>query len=565
MRGIGHANNTDISPGILMTDMTDNPDNETKLAQSWCRELKLSKDPRHAFPHYCGYDFGECRTDLLPLLYEISNLASENGSLNQILQILSRLMRRHMKMVRGMVSLYDPKTGSIGIFESFGLSEDEAARGVYLLGEGITGKVVETGEAFVAPRIGEEPAFLNRTQSLRSPVDGRLSFICVPIKRGKKVMGTIAAERRYDSRELLRLDTEVLSILATATAQAVELYLLENVEQVALKDENQRLRSELKQKFKPANIIGNSKPMMEVYKLIEKISPSRTTVLILGESGVGKELVASAIHHHGLNAGGPFVKFNCAALPESVIESELFGHEKGSFTGAISRRKGRFEEADGGTIFLDEIGELSLPIQAKLLRVLQEKCFERVGGNTPIKVDMRILAATNRDLQEMVAAGTFREDLYYRLNVFPIMIPPLRERGNDVIALADFFVTKFSKELGRDVRRISTPALNMLLAYHWPGNVRELENVIERAMILAEDGVIHGYNLPPSLQSPIVSDAKPAGSLETRLNAVEYEMIVEALKLHGGNTTEAAAYLGLTRRMLGLRMAKYKLNHKQFR
>jgi Nif-specific regulatory protein len=312
--------------------------------------------------------------------------------------------------------------------------------------------------------------------------------------------------------------------------------------------------------FRPANIIGNSKPMLEVYRLIEKVARARTTVLILGESGVGKELVANAIHHHRGQSSAPFVKFNCAALPATVIESELFGHERGSFTGAVGQRKGRFEEADGGTIFLDEVGELSLAMQAKLLRVLQEKTFERVGSSAPIKVDIRVLAATNRDLEEMVREGTFREDLYYRLHVFPITIPPLRERGNDVIALADYFVTRFST-----AGRISTPALNMLLCYHWPGNVRELENVIERASILSDDGVIHGYNLPPSLQTPVVPENSQSGSLEARLNALEYELIVEALKIRKGNMTEAAAQLGLTRRILGLRMSKYKLDHKDYR
>ncbi len=516
-------------------------------------------------PHYCECDLGECRTDLLPLLYEMSRIASEAGDLKQTVTILLRLMKRHMNVVRGMVSLFDTTSGQIFIHDSFGLTEDEAARGVYHLGEGITGKVVETGETIVVPRISEEPNFLNRTGARNDLADKKLSFLCVPIKRGKKVLGTISAERIYDNSRLLKLDVEVLSILASTTAQAVELYLIENVDKVALENENRRLRTELQAKFKPSNIIGNAKPMQEVYKLIEKITKSKTTVLILGESGVGKELVASAIHYNSPSATGPIVKFNCAALPETVIESELFGHERGSFTGATATRKGRFEEAHGGTIFLDEVGELSLPMQAKLLRVLQEKTFERVGGNQTIKVDIRILAATNRNLEEMVAEGKFREDLYYRLNVFPITIPPLRERGNDIVALADYFVSRFSQEMGIEVKRISTPALNMLTCYHWPGNVRELENVIERAVILAEDGVIHGYNLPPSLQTPIAEEIACVGGLEARLNAIEYEMIVEALKLHHGNTTEAAEQLGLTRRILGLRMAKYKLSHKEYR
>ena len=518
-----------------------------------------------AITHLCECNLGECRTNLLPLLYEMSRIVTEAGNLSTTLNILLQLMKKHMRVIRGMVSLYDIDSGKIFIHESFGLTDEEAARGVYFLGEGVTGRVVETGEAIIVPRISKEPNFLNKTGSRGDIGETKLSFLCVPIMRGKKVMGTISAERIYDNRQLLNLDVEVLSILAATTAQAVELYLLENVQKVALEDENRRLRSALKERFKPSNIIGNSKPMLEVYGLVDKVTKSKATVLILGESGVGKELVASAIHFNSNNSTGPFVKFNCAALSETVIESELFGHEKGSFTGAAAQRKGRFEEADGGTIFLDEIGELSLPMQAKLLRVLQEKTFERVGGNTPVHVNIRIIAATNRDLNEMVERGKFREDLYYRFNVFPITIPPLRERGNDVVALADYFVSKYSSEMGVDVQRISTPALNMLLSYHWPGNVRELENVIERAIILAEDGVIHAYNLPPSLQSPIVSENASLGSLDARLNVMEYEIIVEALKATRGNTTESANQLGLTRRILGLRLAKYNLDHKTFR
>ena len=409
--------------------------------------LKMEPSAMSFEPHACDCDLGECRTNVLPFMNEMSRIAHGGEDLSETLCVLLELLKTHMNVVRAMVSLFEPGSGNIFIHDSFGLSVEERAKGVYFLGEGVTGRVVETGEAIVVPQIGDEPSFLDRTQS-RSASDRRLSFLCVPIMRSKKVLGTISAERIYDNSRLLKLDVEVLSILATMTAQAVELYLVENIEKVALENENRRLRSVIKSRFKPSNIIGNSKPMQDVYKLIEKVTRTKTTVLILGESGVGKELVASAIHFNSNVAKGPFVKFNCAALPESVIESELFGHEKGSFTGAIGARKGRFEEAHGGTIFLDEVGELSLAVQAKLLRVLQEKTFERVGGNAQIKVDIRILAATNRDLLKMVEKGTFREDLYYRLNVFPVTIPPLRERGNDVIALADYFVAQFSHELG---------------------------------------------------------------------------------------------------------------------
>lgn len=513
----------------------------------------------------CACDLGECRSESLPLLSEVSKVVSSDGSLSKTLKVVLDLLQKHLQVVRAMISLYDASCDQIFIHESLGLTEDEIAKGVYYPGEGITGKVVESGKPIIVPVIADEPSFLNRTGSWDEEHDLKHSFICVPIIRGQKVMGSISVERRYDNPALLHLDLELLAIIATTIAQAVELHLLEHAHQKVLRDQSIKLKSELKEKFKPTNIIGNSKAMQSVYRMIEKVSHAKTTVLILGESGVGKERVASAIHYHSNCASGSFVKFNCASLPESVIESELFGHEKGAFTGATSRRTGRFEEANGGTIFLDEVGELSLTMQAKLLRVLQERSFERVGSNTTIKVDVRILAATNRDLPDMVAKGTFREDLYYRLNVFPITIPPLKDRGNDIVTLADHFVARFAKEQEVDVPRIATPALNLLLSYNWPGNVRELENTMERAVLLAEDGVIHSYNLPTYLQPPALGEISAQGGLEARLSQIEYEMIIEALTMHQGNVSEAAVHLGLSRRILGLRMAKYQLNYKNYR
>ncbi len=507
----------------------------------------------------------ECRAKVLPLLYQMSRVIAESSDLSHTLIIMRRIMKREMKMVCGMICLCHQRTGRIFLHDSFGLTETEESKGVYNMGEGVTGKVAETGKPIILTRVSDEPEFLHRTRELKYGLDQELSFICVPIKRGQKVLGTISAERIYDSKKLLEQDVEILSTFAGVIAPVVDLYLMENVDKPMLERENKRLSDALKKRFRPSNIIGNSKAMTEVYDYIGKIASTKTTVLILGESGVGKELVAGAIHYNSPIADGPFIKFNCAALPENIIESELFGHEKGSFTGAVAPRIGRFEEADGGTIFLDEVGELSLAMQAKLLRVLQEKTFERVGSNKPIKVDIRIIAATNRNLSDMVTNGTFREDLYYRLNIFPIIIPPLRDRGSDIIILADHFVACYSKEQKKKVKRISTPAINMLISYHWPGNVRELENAIERAVILSEDEVIHGYNLPPSLQKPVLSDTASQGGLEAKLAAVEYEMLVEALKAHSGNISEAADELGVTRRIFGLRLAKYKIDYRTFR
>jgi Nif-specific regulatory protein len=517
----------------------------------------LSEEFSHCFT-------GECRVNVLPLLCRVSKIITECEDLAKTLKLILSIMRTQLRVHRGVITLYDRESQTIFIHQSFGLSEDQKARGIYAPGEGITGQVVASGKTIIVPHLREDARFLDRTRA-HADAAANTAFVCVPIVHAGTVLGTIGAERSYRNRRLLKQDVEVLSTIASMIASAVELYLLENVDKVRLENENSRLQSELKERFKPSNIIGSSKPMQAVYDLIQKVASTKTTVLILGESGVGKELAANAIHYNSASAAGPFIKFNCAALPENIVESELFGHEKGSFTGAVGMRKGRFELADGGTIFLDEVGELILPMQAKLLRVLQERTFERVGGNKPVKVDLRIIAATNRDLLDMVAKGTFREDLYYRLNVFPITMPPLRDRGSDVILLADHFVARSAVAAGKEVKRISTPALNMLMAYHWPGNVRELENVIERSVIMSDDGVIHGYNLPPSLQTSGESGTNFGCSLEAKVEAVEYEMIIEALKTHHGNTTEAAKELGLTRRVLGLRLDRYGIDYRVYR
>ncbi|SOC09060.1 sigma-54 interaction domain-containing protein [Rhodobacter maris] len=509
---------------------------------------------------------GECRVTLLPTLYRLNAVISNASDLAAPLGMILETMRSEMHMERGVVTLMDRRRGEVFIHDSFGLSAEEESRGIYGLGEGITGKVAERGEVIVAPRLHENPDFLDRTGAHAKDGRNRAAFVCVPIMLGQKVLGTIGGERFYISRRLLKQDAEFLAALALMIAPAVELYLIANVEKLELERENRELRDALKERFRPENIIGTSKAMMaEVYELIGKVAKTRATVLILGESGVGKELVASAIHYSSDRAAKPFIRFNCAAIPEALAESQLFGHEKGAFTGATALRKGLFEQADGGTIFLDELGEMSLAVQAKLLRVLQERVLERVGGAKPFKVDVRVIAATNGNLARMVAEGRFREDLYYRLAVVPITVPPLRERGSDIILLADHFVAKACAAMGKSVKRISTPALDMLMAYHWPGNVRELENVIERAVILSDDAVIHAWNLPPSLQTARESGTAPGVGLEERVRVVEYEMIVEALKTSGGNIGAAAEILRVSRRVLGLRMNRLAIEPARFR
>jgi Nif-specific regulatory protein len=332
-----------------------------------------------------------------------------------------------------------------------------------------------------------------------------------------------------------------------------------------LQEENSKLKSELKERIRPAGIVGSSGKMQSVYELIEMVAPTNASVLIRGESGVGKELIADAIHYGSLRKKKPFIKVNCAALPDSLIESELFGHERGAFTGANIMRKGRFEVAEGGTIFLDEIGDLPSSTQVKLLRILQEREFERLGSTKPIKVDVRIVCATNRNLEEAIVENKFREDLYYRINVFPLFIPPLRERLNDIPGLVDHFIAKFNKTHNKTIKRISASAIDMLMVYHWPGNIRELENCIERACILSSDNVIRSNNLPPTLQTAVSSRTKSNGTLEAVIDKVEKQMLLDTLISTKGNMVKASEILGITERMMGIRIKKYDIDPKRFK
>lgn len=355
----------------------------------------------------------------------------------------------------------------------------------------------------------------------------------------------------------------LLHVLAVLLARTVQLRTLTAGHRQFLDHETPMADSGVR--FHPRNMIGTSKSMQLVYEQIGQVAHSDTSVLILGESGVGKELIAGAIHQSSGRVGKPFIKVNCAALPETLLESELFGHERGSFTGAIQQKKGRFELANGGTLFLDEVGDFTPATQVKLLRVLQEKEFERLGGTATVKSDVRIIAATNRNLEDMISEGRFRQDLYYRLNVFPIHVPPLRERKTDILLLADFFIEKYNSVLNKNVRRISTPVIDMLMSYHWPGNVRELENCIERAVLLSKDDVIHGHQLPPSLQTGDTSGTRLTNTLQGALETLEREMLVESLKTCEGNMARAARELGLSERIIGLRVRKYGIDLRRFK
>ena len=506
----------------------------------------------------------------LELLLQVSEALSQGGDLHEATGPVLRKMAEHMGVIRGAITVVNRDTGTIVIADALGLSPDEMARGRYAMGEGITGRVIATGQPAVVPSVAAEPEFLHRTLSrgLHTTEDGAsedVSFICVPIFSGKEVIGALSIDRRPSTTTSLEDDARILTIVASMIARAVQVRQVAHEQNEALQRENTRLHNELAQRFRPANIIGNSSAMNRVLIEIAQVAASPTTVLIRGESGVGKELVAQCIHYNSTRADGPYVCVNCGALPEGVVESELFGHERGAFTGANSSRKGRFELANKGTLFLDEIGDLPLSTQVKLLRVLQEREFERLGSNDTVKVDVRVIAATHRNLEDLVKTGQFRTDLYYRLNVFPIYVPPLRDRPTDILLLADHFVERFAKAANKVVRRISTPAIDMLTSYHWPGNVRELQNVIERAVVLSTDGVIHGHHLPPTLQTAEASGTPVRGPLKATLESVEREMIVEALKSARGNMAEAARTLGISHRIMGLRVRHYKIDPTRFR
>jgi DNA-binding NtrC family response regulator len=327
-------------------------------------------------------------------------------------------------------------------------------------------------------------------------------------------------------------------------------------EQQALRRETRQLRLRVRDRVAPSNIVGVSPPMQRVFEVVDQVAPSRATVMITGESGTGKELVANAIHQRSPRVSGPFIKLHCAALAESLLESELFGHEKGSFTGAMARKDGRFQLADGGTLFLDEIGEISPSIQVKLLRFLQEHDFERVGGTQTIRVDVRVIAATNRNLTEEVAKGRFREDLFYRLNVVALEIPPLRDRRTDIPALAKFFLDRYAKENAKPIDTFTPDTMELLISYDWPGNVRELENAIERAVVLTNGTTIEARFLPPNIRPRHTPAGMPVIPGAT-LGDIEKYAILETLKATGGSTSKAAELLGISVRTIQYRLHQY--------
>ncbi|MBZ0091231.1 MAG: nif-specific transcriptional activator NifA, partial [Sulfuricellaceae bacterium] len=367
----------------------------------------------------------------LVAIYEVSKVLSSSLDLHKSVRAILNILSTHLHMRRGMISLVQEE-GDLHVFGASEMSPEEMNRGRFQSGEGVTGQIMKTGMPIVVPDIAKEPLFLNRTQSRDLLKDKIVAFVGVPITVGRQVIGVLSIDRELEEqRSSFKNDVRFLSMVANLIGQTVKLHQSVATEREQLMVEKHRLQKELQTKYKLDNVIGQSKRMQEVFAEVHQAAPGRSTVLLRGESGTGKEVIARAIHYLSPRKDKPFIKVNCAALSESLLESELFGHEKGSFTGATQERKGRFEMAHGGTLFLNEIGEVSPAFQSKLLRVLQEREFERVGGNKPIHVDVRLVTATNRNLEEAVTKGTFRADLYYRINVVSIFLPLLRERRED--------------------------------------------------------------------------------------------------------------------------------------
>ena len=509
-------------------------------------------------------------TDATSEIRRLSTLLDASQALSATLDLKAALHRvlevlgRHHGAVRSTVVLLNEETGDLQVEASDGLIKP-GTKARYQIGEGITGRVVQSARPIVVPRVSREPMFLGRAAERPELPHQELSYLCVPIVLNRKAVGAIGVDLKFKIDRDYDRYVKFLGVVASMVSQALKVQGLIESERQRLVEENIHLRQELRERYDFSNIMGTSGPMHQVCEQIAQVARTNTTVLIRGESGTGKELIAHAIHYNSLRANKPFVKVSCAALPESLIESELFGYEKGAFTGAQARRKGRFELAESGTLFLDEIGDVNLGTQVKLLRVLQEREFERLGGTETIKSNVRLIAATHKDMEKMIADGDFREDLYYRLNVFTIFVPPLRDRKSDLLLLSDHFLEKFSREHGKGIKRISTPAIDMLTSYHWPGNVRELENCLERAVLVCDGHVIHAHHLPPTLQTAEASGTVTRLSLKDALAAYEKDLIQDALKTTRGNRAKAARLLDTTERILNYQVRKYGIDWQRFK
>lgn len=496
------------------------------------------------------------------LLHSISGILTSTLNLKDTLSNIFSLLEDHIELKKGVLILRDSYTDEYYIEIGYGLTEKDRRKSIFKLLEILTTKVLESNEVVIIDDLK------SGTYDIPFDADEEMpghSLTCLPIILGDKKIGTLSVviPRTVDE---IQDRLNLLSTVCLLIAQEIKLKKLLEMEKEALRRENVLLRDELKEKYNIHNMIGNSNAMHQVYESIIQVANSNATVLIRGESGTGKELVAHAIHYNSPRASKPFIKINCGAIPETLIESELFGYEKGAFTDAQESKIGKFEAANGGTIFLDEIGELTPQVQVKLLRVLQEKEVERVGGLKPIKINVRVVTATHRDLETELEAKRFREDLYYRLNVFPIFLPPLKERKTDTLLLAEHFLDKFSKENSKKITRISSLAIDLLTSYQWPGNVRELENCMERAVLVCRTDTIQATDLPATLQRSDTSSTVSGDlSYDELVSNFERELIIDALKKTKGNKSKAADLLKTTQRVIGYKIQNLNIDYGKYK
>ena len=511
-------------------------------------------------------------------LYEVSKILSSSLDLEEDLLAVLRILDNFLGMKKGTVTLVDPETQDLVIEAALGLKEEDRRRIRYRVGEGITGKVLKTGLPMLIPDVGSEPLFLDKTHRRPDRMEHSIAFLAVPIRRGRETLGVMSIDRSPREGALSQEeDLRFLTLVANLIGQMVALHRRVARERETLLEEQSRLKEQLQQTYKLENIVGQSKVMLSIFETVHRVAPSRATVLLRGESGTGKEMIARAIHYNSPRADSAFIALNCAALPEALLESELFGSEKGPFAGATGEKKGRFELAHKGTLFLDEIGDMPLPFQTKLLRVLQEKRFERLGGTKTHDVDVRLIAATNRNLEDAIAKGEFRADLYFRVNVVTIYLPPLRERRDDIPPLAQHILRKLNREYGRSCR-LTPGALEVLMRCLWPGNIREMENCLERVYVMVKDDVLAGQDFhceacathfhAALLFSPRSAGSGPVGAPPGRIGQTapatlrpeegkERTRITDALERCGWVQARAARLLGLTVRQLGYRIRKY--------
>ena len=509
----------------------------------------------------------------LDLIKNISEIMTQKQQVVSLLYDILVTLSKRANLVRGAFTLKEIDSDVYKISSSYGIPPEQKTQRIYYLGQGIIGRVAKNKKAIITEDIRLSKEFDNKIGFNKKK---KISHFCIPILFDQDVIGTLSIYSEEASKEDIEIIRTFLITVTNIIATHVAVIRTQINEQRKLEEENRKLRAQFGEIHRPDNIIGTSPQMQQVYKQIHQVSMSTATTLLRGQSGTGKELVALAIHNHSQRKDKQLIAVNCSALAENLVESELFGHEKGAFTGAIAQRKGRFEEADGGTIFLDEIGDIKPAVQARLLRVLQEQTFERVGSNKTIKVNVRVIAATSRNLEEAMKNGEFREDLFYRLNVFSIHLPPLKERISDIIPLCEFFYKKYNKEYNRKINSTSASAQRILLAYEWPGNVRELENCIERAVLTCNDSEINSYNLPPEIQDATMhlaeedasmpeGDITVNGSLKDMIIAYEKRIIETVLQKNNGNAAAAARDLKTTPRIINYKIAQFEIEPKEFK